>query len=576
MTTERLARLVLRSAAILVAVAAAIDPVWTIARPPPQSVTVARLASSDITATEAAVRAALTGTEIAVRSASHGRLPCRPGEACLMVADGSVDVEIPNDLTGPVSLVSIATPSGPNVAVRSVAASRTLLGAGSGTVRLTMAGTGMPGRNTKLRVTDGGATVGAAVHEWKTDGAATVDVAWWPLGEGPRALTVAAVPFEGEASLLDNAVDLGVTVSSGRVPVLAFDARPSWASTFVRRALEDDPRFQVEHRVALGPSLAAGTAGGRLDTRTLDAAAVVIVGSPEAVSARDVTLLERFVRVRGGTLVLVPDRAPAGASARLFSGQWSEHLEALPSLVGELRASETLRLSTASPFDVVLGAVKEKPAIVLSPAANGRIVVSGAMDAWRYRDSDGGAFDRFWRSLVLETAATSTSLQVEFAHPVAAPGAEVPFVVRHLQMEPAAESNVSATANCGAGPARTIRLWPDGRPGTFLGRLQVDGREACEMRVAVEGGPSAVGGIAVTSGATQTTADVMAKLERAATRSGGVIVRTGEHDKLVAALAKVSPPVPAVIHPMRSPWWMFPFVAGLGVEWWLRRRSGLR
>ena len=163
MTRARLARVVLRSAAILVAVAAAIDPVWTIARPTPQSVTVARLASSDITATAAAVRASLSGAELDVRAASHGRLPCRPGEPCLMVADGSVDVEIPDDLTAPLSLIAIAAPAGANVAVRSVTASLTQRAAGSGLVRVAMVGAGMQGARTQLRVTDDGATVGSEI-----------------------------------------------------------------------------------------------------------------------------------------------------------------------------------------------------------------------------------------------------------------------------------------------------------------------------------------------------------------------------------------------------------------------------
>ena len=34
--------------------------------------------------------------------------------------------------------------------------------------------------------------------------------------------------------------------------------------------------------------------------------------------------------------------------------------------------------------------------------------------------------------------------------------------------------------------------------------------------------------------------------------------------------------VPEQRYPMRSFWWMFPFVACLAGEWWLRRRGGLR
>ena len=576
--TERLGRLILRSAAIVIAVAAAIDPVWTLARPLPQPVIVAHLASSATSTIDAAIRGALPDAKVDVRTATAGRLPCRSGERCLMVADGSIDVEIPDDVTGPVSLVTIAAPAGANVAVQSVASSRTHHAGGSGTVRVTLAGTGTHGRRTELRVSDGGATVGTATHEWKTDGIAAVDVRWWPLGDGPRTLSVAAVPFDSEASLLDNAVDVGVIVSTSRIPVLVFDVRPSWASTFVRRALEDDTRFHVEHRVGLGPSLAAGTAGGRLDSRTLDAAAVVIVGSPDGLSSNDVTLLERFVQVRGGTLLLLPDRAPAGTAARLFTGQWSEHLEASALPVGALRASETLRLAAPSPFDVVLATAKGSPSVVLSPVANGRIVVSGAMDAWRYRDSDAGAFDRFWRSLVLETAAAGASLRLEFERTIAAPGGEVPFVVRHLQMEPDIESAISATAACGDQPGRVIRLWPGGTAGMFRGRMSIDGREACQLRVIVAGDPAAVGGVAVTTGATDSVSGVMAKLERAAISTGGTVVSAGGEITLAATLAPVTPGAAQrqAVRPMRSPWWMFPFVTFLSVEWWLRRRAGLR
>ena len=97
--------------------------------------------------------------------------------------------------------------------------------------------------------------------------------------------------------------------------MLVFDARASWGSTFVRRALEDDSRFLVEHRARLAPAIAAGTANGRLDTRALDAASVLIVGGPDALTASEVDLIERFVRVRGGTAVLLPERAPSGSAA---------------------------------------------------------------------------------------------------------------------------------------------------------------------------------------------------------------------------------------------------------------------
>lgn len=569
-------RVALRTLAVLIAVAAAIDPVMTVTRPTPRPVVLVPLASAEVAAVESAVRSALPDADVTVRRATNGRLPCVPGEPCVMVADGSVDVEMPGDLAGPVSLITMNAAAGPNVAVQSVIAPARHHAAGAGTARVVMTGTGMQGRRTDVRITDGAATIGSASYEWKADGEAAADVPWWPVGDGARSLRVTAVPFDGERSTADNALEVGVTVASTRAPVLVFDARPSWASTFVRRALEDDARFRVDHRVGLGPALAAGTPGARLDRRSLEAASVVIVGSPESVAAGDVAVLEQFVRTRGGTLILLPDRAPGGASARLFPGRWTEHLEATASPAGALRASETLRLQSPTPFDTVLAAVNGTAVVVLTPAGNGRIVVSGALDAWRYRAADGGAFDRFWRSLVLESAAAGVALRLEFASALARPGAEVPLVVRHRRLDVAAATSIAGTVTCGAHAATALRLWPAGSDGVFTGRVTLDAAGPCEVLVTVDGGPSAAAGIAMANGATQGVSAVLAKLERAARRTGGVVVSADEAATLAPALVTPASERFESVHPMRSPWWMFPFVTCLGVEWWLRRRGGLR
>lgn len=574
--SEVLLRVGLRTIAVLIAVAAVIDPVMTVTRPAMRPVVVAELTSTDRAAVAAAIRSAVPDAEVTVRRATGGRLPCGPGDGCLMVADGSVDVDIPGDLDLPISLIHATDAATPNVAVRSVAAAVTQHTSGSGTVRVVLSGAGMQGRRTEVRVSDGGATVGSAEHAWTADGEVSLDIKWWPMGNGARSLRVSAVPTAGEVTTIDNAVDVGVNVAAARAQVLVFDARPSWASTFVRRALEDDPRFAVEHRVGLGPSLAAGTPAGRLDSRSLDAAAVVIAGGPDSLATADVALLERFVRARGGTLVLLPDRAPGGASARLFQGRWIEHLEATVSPAGPLRVSESLRLAAPSAFDVVLASVKGSAAVVVSPSGNGRIVISGALDAWRYRDADGGAFDRFWRSVVLESAALSAPLGIEFADAAAHPAAEVPLVVRLRRMDDTGTKALAATATCGDEPATGVRLWPAGPQGVFNGSVAISATGPCEVAVAVEHGPVAVAGVAVTNGATRSVSEVLARLERAATRSGGVAVTA---DKAAPAAVAVATPLrdrPQPIHPMQSPWWMFPFVTCLGVEWWLRRRGGLR
>jgi hypothetical protein len=62
------------------------------------------------------------------------------------------------------------------------------------------------------------------------------------------------------------------------------------------------------------------------------------------------------------------------------------------------------------------------------------------------------------------------------------------------------------------------------------------------------------------------------------TSRGGQIVPESQLSGLVPAIATaLAPPVrDETWHPMRSAWWIVPFTLALGLEWWTRRRVGLR
>jgi hypothetical protein len=383
-------------------------------------------------------------------------------------------------------------------------------------------------------------------------------------------LRVEAVASEGEAATFDNAIDIGVDVASDRLPVLVFDARPSWNSTFVRRALEDDPRFAVEHHARVAPSITAGTPAARLDAGILDRTAAVIVGAPDALTADDVALIDRFVRVRGGTVILLPERAPSGAAAALFHGQWSEQLVAEPEVVGPLRATELLR-----PRAIGIAAVALAPVVTATPAGNGRIIVSGAMDAWRHRDADAAAFDRFWTTVVAEGALLGKRLLLELDEPIGRPGSRTSFIARYRSMQPPPLSDASAVARCGD-RAHSVRLWPAGSSTAFRGELPVDATTSCTVEVVVND-TVAVSGVAVAQTPSVPVAETLATLERTVHATGGVVT-----DEDNVTLQPVSPKPqrgeggPATTHPMRAVWWLLPFAGCLSVEWWLRRRNGLR
>ena len=606
--TALLMRVILRGIAIAIAVAALVDPALSIERATPAPLVLVKMTVEDVAPLERELRRMNPDADVQVREVVGHRLPCRPGDRCVVIADGSVAAEMPDDLDRPLSLIRMSEPAGPNVRLRSVMLASGQQASAAGAARVVLDGRGVAGQRTEIRVADTAAIVGSAVVEWKSDGVQSIDVPWWPLAPGPRTLRVEAMPTGGESALYDNALAAGVDVGAERLPVLVFDARSSWGSTFVRRALEDDARFLVEHRARLAPAITAGTANGRLDVRALDATAVLIVGGPDALTANEVDLIERFVRVRGGTLILLPERAPSGHVARLFAGEWSERLIAEPRQVGSLKATELLVYPPKGGHhrDMVILAAADAPVIVATPAGAGRIVVSGAMDAWRYRDDDAGAFDRFWRSVVAEGAAAGAPLRLEFDNAIGAPGSRQTFTVRYRAMTLASTIEANAVARCdppsrpsgdgppsqpsGGGPpsrpsaasadrAETIRLWPAGSPAVLRGELPMAGSSGCTVEVTVND-RRVIGGMAVSSARSRPAENTLAQLERQARASGGVVIglRPSGATAQQAVAELVQPTgteaVAADVHPMRSVWWLWPFVGCLSAEWWLRRRTG--
>ena len=152
------------------------------------------------------------------------------------------------------------------------------------------------------------------------------------------------------------------------------------------------------------------------------------------------------------------------------------------------------------------------------------------MDAWRYRDDDGSpstslrasAFDRFWRSVVAEGAAAGAALRLEFEHAIAFPGARQPFTLRYRSMTPASTVEASAVARCAlrcAGDQVMARgcSWRDAW-GTADCRSAAPAplRQRSTM-------PRVTRGIAVSTAPSRPADDTLAKLERQARASGGVV-----------------------------------------------------
>ena len=425
--------------------------------------------------------------------------------------------------------------------------------------------------------------MGAATHKWANDQTATVAVPWWPIDTGARTLRVEAAAVEGEITTADNAIDVGAVVRAGQSRVLVFEARPSWNSTFVRRALEDDPRFAVEHRARVAPGLSAGTASGALEAGTLEAAEAVVVGGPDALTASEVALLDRYVTRRGGSLILLPEHRPTGPVTRFLGDAWIEQLTPSPQRIGPLHATEILRTDRPSITATVLGRSESAPSIVALPSGSGRVIISGAMDAWRYRDLDpstslrASAFERFWRSLTADASAAGEALRIDFASSLAARGDRVPFTLRYRTLEDRSAIEARVSVKCGTSAPEPVRVWPGGALDEFTGEIAVAESGQCQVEATV-GDRSAIAFVAVADRPARGVDATLVKLEHAARDLGGVVAEAGNESEMARALDDSTAESSQIvsIHPMRASWWILPFAGCLSLEWFLRRRQGLR
>ncbi|HEV3139766.1 MAG TPA: hypothetical protein VGY57_04595, partial [Vicinamibacterales bacterium] len=282
----------LRWVAVAIAIVAVIDPSLTAAgrvRP-----TIGLIAARGSIADR--VRAALRADYAIVDGAD-------PSAAALIVVGDRYPDEAISD-SARVSTVSAPAASG--VRIASLSAPRAIPATTSIHLEAELVSSGLRGRTTAVTASIGGAELARATHDWKDERRWTASLDVVPIGEPPFAVTVAADgPSPARATAL---VD-----RSDRLPVLVYDARPSWMTTFVRRALESDPRFAVS-AVAIashGIEVRSGQPQS-LQSSDLDQFRAVLVGGLDKISMADAAALNRFMIERGGSVALLLDSNAVG------------------------------------------------------------------------------------------------------------------------------------------------------------------------------------------------------------------------------------------------------------------------
>ncbi|HUF49493.1 MAG TPA: hypothetical protein VMN60_01585 [Longimicrobiales bacterium] len=449
-----------------------------------------------------------------------------------------------------------------------------------------------------------------------TDPDTRLSVPLWfvPAARGTARLRVHAAP--GNSSVASRA-DVAIDVRDAHWSVLFYDARPSWLSTFVRRTLEHDARFVVTSRTITSRDVATefGTAPRRLDDdRALAAFDVIAIGAPEALTDSDVAGLERFLRGRGGGVALLLDRAVGGAYERLagvrdWTGTTGTMLEltAVGATPG-LRASQVVWPVRMPPLASTLAArsngnAAAVPIVWRVPVGAGRIVVSGALDAWRFRDADVSGFDTFWPALIADLAdAAPPALDVTLSDVVATPGAwiDLRITLRDAALagldggqtargafaaalvSPVRDGTTTALAAPGAAAAASdsssLRLLPSHDAGTVRARFRAPERPGLYTVSASGDGARGYATFVVDHDVAHATRDERELLRAWTASRGGRTLAASELHELADHIESTIRAVrrASIWHPMRSAWWIVPFALALGGEWYIRRRRGLR
>ena len=417
-----------------------------------------------------------------------------------------------------------------------------------------------------------------------------VALSFAPFAVGPQSLTVSAAIRNARAQA---ARDVLIDVAPARSSVLFFARRPSWMMTFVQRVAEADPQFAITSRVitARSVSVSAGSAPAQLDNPALlEAFDVIVVGAPDALTAREAAALETYARRRAGSVVLLFDRYETGAHAAITGArEWSTQAAAMPASIES--ADDTAALKAASlawPRElpagaVVLGSSDSRPVIWESAVGAGRIVVSGALDSWRYRDPAASGFAAMWRSTLSRLAAAAIpAVEAELAEPVLEPTARtgVTVTLRDAALGGSGRRTVRtwATARLESDSARIgdVPLFPTATPGVLRGRLTAPAAPGSYRVIVTTDAGITSAPLVVTASATGVVRGSRAVFPAWIHARGGIVVPEADLNTLSAAIAGrvVAAEQRTTRYPMRSAWWIIPFALALGAEWYARRRRG--
>ena len=626
MIVERL----LRAVAIVIAILGLVDPVMTLPWRDSPVVTVAivdpvademsplpqgALSSRDADALKARVIAAL-GDEFDVREGAiadaaavvligDGRSPSPSSAIASLPSSHAVAAVVPSPAATSARIVRIDAPK--RVHISELAP-----------VTVQIEARGLAGRTSTIVAHAAGLEVARATHKWAANNAgveqAAINLAIPSLQTGPARFTISVIDDAKDSTndgRINTSADVALEVHDRPLRVLFVNGRPSWATRFIERALDRDPRFSVSTatRVSRGLTATSASAPASLATSDPDNFHAIVLGAPELLTKAEADILRGFVRIRGGLLIVAPDRAlePSNPVLDLLPARkFTERLLNDPAAIAPLFASEFAIPDALLPGAETLLRVSDSangsPVIVGSPLGEGYAIVSGALDAWRYRDRAQDGFDRFWRDTIsTRAAAVPEPVEITLDPAVASPDAPVDIHVRVRSSNATGNASSNATAATAtiaarvasmappaeaaaqptSAPASTptpIRLWPDARPSAYHGAINAPSRDGVyAVSVQLDGQATPSRGYFRVQHDARIARPAWPGLQAFVEARRGLLVTSDQLDRLTRHLREsIQSDTRHARHPLRSAWWILPFAACLGGEWLLRRRRGER
>lgn len=469
-----------------------------------------------------------------------------------------------------------------------------------------------------------------------------VTVPFTPDSDGAQTYSAVVGKVEGERIDANNRRDFTIELNDDRLPVLYVEGSPRTEFRFMRQALFRDRDFRVVSILRLGKGnfYVQGAADGEgylaqgfpTTREQLFAYQAVIIGSIEAsyFSAEQLALLDEFVRVRGGGLLMLGGSSSFGAGGYATTPLGRALPFAIAAKDGAYRpGSFALRVNDAAREHPLLRLTAEAsrsrqlwdvapPVIGLTPTGEmrlsaqqligsddrstvlaahsygaGRVAAFTSSGSWYWRmslPSDVGFHEKFWKQALRWLAVGARErLSVDVSSDLFARGAPVAIraTVLAKDLTPVNDARVVCTVTSAAGTAEDLGMdWILREDGvyecTYVPAEDGDYRVAVHVEGAEDRPVRSVFSINEPVAEFNDTVLKEDRLRALATATGGA------YAPAAAAQAELVPQLQRVLEAVRlqgvepedAPLWNMPIALAMlvliaGLEWALRRRWGL-